>query len=191
MRAATTLWEFLGLARSEGRQKRPRAEWLTAETESVRKIVEVLGDMEPARARYLAAFAYLLSRVARADLSTSAEETREMERIVSERGGLPPDQAALVIEIAKNQNQLFGATENFLVAREFERIATQEQRIALLYCLYAVASSDKSVSSTEDHEIRLIARELKLDHRDYINVRLAFREHLSVLKTLPGGKTQG
>jgi uncharacterized tellurite resistance protein B-like protein len=188
MRATVTLWEFLGLTKSEGRQKRPRADWASAETETVRKIVEVLGQMEPERARYIAAFAYLLSRVARADLKTSAEETRAMERIVRERGGLSEEQAALVVQIAKNQNKLFGATENFLVGREFDRIATREQKIALLHCLYAVSSADKSISAAEDHEIREIARELKLDHSDYIDVRLAFREYLSVLKNPPGSE---
>ncbi len=189
MRAATSLWEFLGLTRSDGRQSRPRAEAGWAETDSVRKIVEALGQMEPDRARYIAAFAYLLSRVARADLKTSAEETREMERIVRERGSLSEDQAALVVQIAKNQNKVFGATENFLVAREFDRIATREQKIALLHCLYAVSSADKSISAAEDHEIREIARELKLDHSDYIDVRLAFREYLSVLKNPPDSES--
>jgi uncharacterized tellurite resistance protein B-like protein len=188
MRAAATLWEFLGLGRSEGRTQRPSPAWVEAETETVRKIVEVLGQMEPDRARYIAAFAYLLSRVARADLNTSAVETRAMEGIVKERGGLSEEQAALVVQIAKNQNRLFGATENFLVAREFDRIATRDQKLALLHCLFAVSSADKSISATEDHEIREIARELKLDHSDYIDVRLTFREYLSVLKNPPAGE---
>jgi uncharacterized tellurite resistance protein B-like protein len=189
MRAAATIWEYLGLTKSQGRSKRPSAGWAETETETVRKIVDALGQMDPDRARYIAAFAYLLSRVARADLNTSPEETRAMERIVRERGGLSEEQAALVIEIAKNQNKLFGATENFLVGREFDRIATREQKIALLHCLYAVSSADKSISAAEDHEIREISRELKLDHSDYIDVRLAFREYLSVLKNPPGSES--
>ena len=89
----------------------------------------------------------------------------------------------------KDQNKVFGATENFLVAREFDRIATREQKIALLHCLYAVSSADKSISAAEDHEIREISRELKLDHSDYIDVRLAFREYLSVLKNPPDSES--
>jgi len=186
MRAAATLWEFLGFSKSEGWQQRPGAEWAAAETETVRKIVEALGQMEPERARYIAAFAYLLSRVARADLNISPEEAREMERIIGERGGLSKEQAALVVQIARNQSLLFGATENFLVGREFDKIATREQKIALLHCLYAVSSADKSISATEDHEIREIARELKLDHGDYIDVRLAYRDYLTVLRKPSG-----
>ena len=77
------------------------------ETETVRKITEALDRLEPERARYIAAFAYLLSRIARADLHISPEETRAMERIVMERGGLPEEQAIIVVQIAKTQNILF------------------------------------------------------------------------------------
>jgi uncharacterized tellurite resistance protein B-like protein len=151
----------------------------------VGKIVAALEHLEAERARYIAAFAYLLGRVAHADRVTSPEESREMERIVGEWGNLSQDHAALVVEIAKSQSASFGGTENFLVGREFDRIATHEQKIALLHCLYAVCSADRSVSSTEDHEIRKIARELKLSHSEYIDVRLTYREHLAVLKKSP------
>jgi uncharacterized tellurite resistance protein B-like protein len=146
--------------------------------------------MDPARARYIAAFAYLLSRVADADLNISPEETQAMERIVMERGGLPPEQAILVVQMAKTQNKLFGGTENFLVTREFNRIATREQKIALLHCLYAVSCADQSISNVEDHEIRNIASELLLTHQDFIDVRLAYREYLAVLKDPPTGEEQ-
>ena len=60
-----------------------------AETETVRKITTALDRLDPARARYIAAFAYILSRVARADLHISDEETCAMERAVMEHGNLP------------------------------------------------------------------------------------------------------
>ncbi len=182
MRATTSIWEYLGFGKRRARAGAYPGPAALPETDTVRKIVEALEHLEPERARYIAAFAYLLSRVAQADRSISPEETREMRRIVMDKGGLSPDHAALVVEIAKNQTTLFGGTENFLVGREFDRIATHEQKIALLHCLYAVCAADKSVSSTEDHEIRTVARELKLSHAEYIQVRLAYREYLAVLK---------
>jgi len=157
-----------------------------AETETVRKITRALDQMPPEGARYLAAFAYILSRVARADLVISDEETRAMERIVMETGGMPEDQAILVVQIAKTQNLLFGATENFLVTREFTKLATREQKLRLLHCLFAVSAADESISSAEDNVVRQIARELSLEHSDYIEVRTRFREHLAVLKKPPG-----
>lgn len=153
-----------------------------AETESVRRIVEALEQLDPQEARYLAAFAYVLGRVARADLKVSPEETRQMERIVIERGGLPEPEAILAVQIAKAQNRLFGATENFVVTREFNQIASREQKLALLDCLYEVAAAEEAVSVVEDNEIRQIASELRLSHDDYIAVRLKHRDRLSILK---------
>lgn len=151
-------------------------------TETVRKIVRALDELPPERARYVAAFAYLLGRVAHADLDITEDETREMERIVAERGGLPEEQAVVVVQMAKSQNRLFGGTEDYLVAREFHDIATREEKLALLECLFAVSASDASISSVEDAEIRKIADSLRLEHHDVIAVRARFREHLDVFK---------
>jgi uncharacterized tellurite resistance protein B-like protein len=144
--------------------------------------VQQLDNLEPERARYIAAFAYILSRVARADMSISDVETREMENQVTRLSGLPPEQALLVVQIAKTQATLFGGTENFLVTQEFNRIATLDQKLALLECLFAVAAADKVISSIEDREIRLINDELQLTHDQYISTRYNFREFLAVLK---------
>ena len=167
----------------------PAAAPSAAETATVRKIVEALDRMEPERARYVASFAYILGRVAHADLDISVEETRAMERVMVERGGLPEDQAILVVQIAKSQNLLFGSTENYLVTREFGRLADRDGKLALLGCLFAVSAADKSVSTVEDNEIRKITEELKLDHHDFIAVRSEFRDYLSVLKKKPDKAT--
>ncbi|MDA2913149.1 TerB family tellurite resistance protein [Acidobacteriia bacterium AH_259_A11_L15] len=177
-----SIWKFLGLDKPEPERQE---ETPSAETETVRKIVEQLDRMEPERARYIAAFAYNLSRVAHADRHISAEETRAMERIVMEMGGLPEEQALLVVQMAKTQSRLFGGTENFLVTREFNKLATREQKLRLLECLFAVSASDQSISTAEDNEIRQISKELLLSHKDFIQARLAFREHLAVLKKPP------
>ena len=152
------------------------------ETETVRRIVQQLDNLEPERARYIAAFAYILSRVARADMNISDVETREMEHQVSRLSQLPAEQAVLVVQIAKTQATLFGGTENFLVTQEFNRIATVEQKLALLDCLFAVAAADNVISSVEEREIRLINDELQLTHAQYIGARYNFREFLAVLK---------
>jgi uncharacterized tellurite resistance protein B-like protein len=161
-------------------QERPGVS--AAETETVRKITRRLDALEPERARYIAAFAYILSRVARADMNISPEETAAMERIVVELGKLPEEQAIIVVQMAKSQNALFGGTENYLVTREFNRIATREQKLALIECLYAVSAADESISTLEDNEVSQIADELRIEHRDLVSVRSSFREHLAVLK---------
>lgn len=153
-----------------------------ADVGAVRRIVDALDQIQPGRARYLAAFAYLLGRVACADREVSADETRVMERIVRERGDLPEEQAVLVVQIAKSQNLLFGGTEDFLVAREFEQMATREQKLALLDCLFAVSAADRSITTIEDNEISRIAQSLKLEHSDLVRARLAYGEYLRVLQ---------
>jgi uncharacterized tellurite resistance protein B-like protein len=156
-----------------------------AETETVRKIASALDQLDPERAKFVAAFAYLLSRVAHADLVISPEETSVMERIVMEHSGLPEEQAILVVQMAKTQNVLFGGTEDYLVTREFNKIASQEQKIALLHCLFAVSAADNSISTVEDNVVSQIADELRIEHRDFIAVRSKFRDYLEVLKKSP------
>ncbi|MGH9520969.1 MAG: TerB family tellurite resistance protein [Terriglobales bacterium] len=163
-------------------QLRSHAQQPSQETDTVRKIVNKLDQMPAEQARYIAAFAYILSRVARADMNVSAEEVAVMEQRVMSVGGLPEEQAVLVVQIAKTQATLFGGTENFLVTREFDNMATREQKLALLRCLFAVAAADNEISTVEDREIRLINDELQLTHMDFINARLEFKKYLSVLK---------
>jgi uncharacterized tellurite resistance protein B-like protein len=152
------------------------------ETETVRKITAALDELEPERARIIACFAYILSRVAHADQSVSPEESRVIEQIVMEQGRLPEAQAVIVVQMAKTQSTLFGGIEDYVVTREFNKIATLEQKTALLDCLFAVAAANKSISTVEDNEIRQIAAELKLRHDQFIGVRLKYRSHLDVLK---------
>ncbi len=147
---------------------RSRAAQPTAagDTDTVRRIVGELDKLDAARARYLAAFAYVLSRVAGADLDISDVETAEMVRLVERVGHLPEAQAIVVVEIAKSQNRLFGGTENFLVTREFREIATDEQRRELLECLFAVAAADQAITGEEEAQIWQIAAELGFRHEE-------------------------
>jgi uncharacterized tellurite resistance protein B-like protein len=172
LHALKTRWNDLGASDGLGRD----------DSETVRKIVRQLDTLEPERARYVAVFAYILSRVARADMNISDAETQEMERQVIRLSHLPPEQAVLVVQIAKTQATLFGGTENFLVTQEFNRIAGLEQKLALLDCLFAVAAADNLISTAEEREIRLINDELQLTHDQFIGARFNFRQYLAVLK---------
>ena len=172
-----SILRFLGLSSDRDTEAQQNQD-----VESIRKISQQLAEMEPQRARYVAAFAYLLGRVAHADRDISRDEEEEMERIVMEQGHLPKEQAVMIVEIAKRQNQLFGHVENFLVTREFNQLTSREMKMDLLNCLFAVSSSDESVSTAEDSEIRQITSELLLDHSDFIETRSKYRGFLDVLK---------
>jgi uncharacterized tellurite resistance protein B-like protein len=157
------------------------------DTETVRRIVRELGAMEPERARYLAAFAFILSRGAHADLHVSPEETRAMEDAVALWGGLSAAQAVLVVQIAQSQSSLFGATQDFVVTRQFGTMSTPAQREELLHCLFAVSAADDSISSAEESVLRQIATELGLSDRDFLAIRSTYNHKRAVMKGLPGG----
>ena len=149
--------------------------------DQLREIEAALETHGPARARYLACFAYILTRAAKADHHVSDAEARLMEQIVAERAGVDAEQAALIVRIARGAGHSRG-TDDYLIAREFERVASREEKLALLDCLFAIAAADSPILTVEDNEVRRVASELKLEHGDYIEVRKRHLEHLQVLR---------
>ncbi len=144
----------------------------------LRDTLDALDHMEPERARFLASFAYLLGRVAHSDQHVSPEETRAMEALVQQEGHLTADQAMVVTQLAKTSNLLFGGTANFLIAREFSALASYEQKLSLMRCLFAVSVTDESISLAEEGAIHKIARELGIDQPDLVQLRVAHQRHL-------------
>jgi uncharacterized tellurite resistance protein B-like protein len=144
----------------------------------LRETLDALEHLEPDRARFLAAFAYLLGRVAHADQQVSPEETRAMEGLVREQGALTQDQAMVVVQLAKTSNLLFGGSANFLVARQFAELATYDEKLALMRCLFAVAATDDAISMTEEGEIHRVANELRIEQKDLVALRLSHQQHL-------------
>ena len=155
---------------------------LQGDTDTVRRIVAKLDELDPQRARFLAAFAYVLSRVAGADLHISDEETAKMVSVIQRVGHLPEPQALIVVEIAKSQHRLFGGTENFLVTREFREVATEGERRDLLECLFAVSAADDAIRAEEEAQIWQIASELGFQHAEYVQIRLKYSDKRTVMK---------
>lgn len=155
-----------------------------AETATVRRIVARLEAMPRDEARFLAGFAYVLSRAANADLQISDEETALMERFVVEIGGLDEAQAVLVIEMAKIQARTQGATEDYVVTREFREISTNDQRLALLRCCFAIGAVDGTITAEETATINEIAKELDVEREDVNRIRSQFHDQLSAVRAL-------
>ncbi len=173
-----SLLDFLGLGRGDSTADHQ------ADTATVRKIVRQLDALEPQQARFIAAFAYILGRVANADLDISEQESLEMEQIVSGLGGLPEEQAVMVVEIAKAQNRLMGGTENYQVTRQFANLADREQREQLLDCLFAVGAADGSISGVEEAQIRMISEELGFSDNDFRRLRSGYSDQRSVMQRM-------
>ena len=156
------------------------------ETETVRRIVRELEQVDPARRRYLAGFAYVLSRAAHADLNFTEDELRLMEQIVTEIGGLPEAQAILVVEIARNQALMYSGTEDFLVTREFNHAATPEEKQRAVEACFAVVASDHEITAEEYAELTAIADELGLNRQELNVIRNKFKDNLAAIQKMRG-----
>jgi uncharacterized tellurite resistance protein B-like protein len=152
------------------------------DTETVRQIAAELDRLPRDEARYIASFAYVMARVAHADLEVSEAETREMERLVGGMADLGEVQTGLVVQIAKHQAVNLGGTENYLVTRQFRELSTHPQRIGLLRCLFAVAAADDTVTHDEEQQISQIGVELGLTSPEVASVRSSYRDKLATLK---------
>jgi uncharacterized tellurite resistance protein B-like protein len=167
-----SIWKWLGFERAAA----------GPEFDSLEEIEGALGGLAAARRRYVACFAYILTRSARADHQVTDAEAGTMERLVAECAGIPPQQAADVVRLAAIQARRSGGTDDFVITREFDRVASHEEKLALVDGLFAVSSVDASIVTIEDNEIRRIANELKIEHSEYIRVRAKHLRHLEVLR---------
>jgi uncharacterized tellurite resistance protein B-like protein len=155
------LMSWLGVAESAAPEHTP-----------LRDLIESLDRLEPDRARHLARFAYLLGRVALADRHASDDEVRAMEALVCDQAQLSPEQATVVVGLAKTSNLLFGGTADYDVAREFAEATSYDEKLALARCLFTVASSDEAISLSEETEIHRIVNQLKILPQDLTKLRV-------------------
>ncbi len=151
------------------------------DAESVRRIAARLGAMPADRARFVAAFAYLLARAARVDVAITAVETAEIARLVAEEGALDPETAALVAELAGTRVEHFGATDDYLVTREFKAISTSEEREHLLRCCLLVAAADDDIDALESWLVNRMAEELDIPRPDLNRIRSDFTDKIAGL----------
>ena len=57
-------------------------------------------------------------------------------------------------------------------------MATYEQKLALLRCLFIVSATDDAISIREEGEIHRIASELRIEPADLVALRVAYRKQL-------------
>lgn len=172
-----SLLRFLGLGgAAAGRDQEPAS------------LAEIAGQLEalpPDESRFIAAFSYLLARIAGADLQTESVETAAIAQRLEEFAGIDPERAHLLAETAVRAAETHSASDDHLVARAFRDMSERSERIRLLRCLYAVAAADETISTVEDNEIFDIANAIGIDRRDVVALRSGFKQHLGTLKALP------
>ena len=150
----------------------------------MRRIVMELEGFDEDRARFLAAYAYVLARVAHADMEVDATEVAEMERTLVRLGNLPETEARLVVQIAVHQAVAIGGTDDYLVTREFRKMTEKAERVRLMRCVLAVAAADDSITSVESREVAAIGEELGFARSEINGLRLEYRDKLAELQKL-------
>ena len=101
-----------------------------------------------------------------------------------EVGHLSQAQAVLVVEMARNMNELYGATDDYVVTRDFSTIATREQCEDLLRTAFAVGAADDSITAAEVAELNEVGKELGFRSDEVDSLRNEFRDQLSSIQAM-------
>ena len=157
---------------------------MTGESESIRRIASEMEALPLEERRYIASFAYVLARAAHADLEISRTELDYMEQAVIEVGRLRNAQAVLVVEMARNMAELYGATDDYVVTRQFAENSTREQRETLLRTAFAVGAADDTITAAEVAELNQIGKELGFRADEIDDIRDEFRDQLAAIQAM-------
>jgi uncharacterized tellurite resistance protein B-like protein len=171
-----SLLRFLGLGNDAADRN--------AEPESLIEIGKLLEALPPEEARLAAAFAYLLARVAGADLRIEETERASIAERLETFGEMSAEQSRLLADTAVRAAELHGASDDHLVARAFRDMTDHGERLRLLKCLYAVAAADETLSTVEDNEIFEVATAIGASRSDVISVRSGWKDYLGTMKAL-------
>jgi len=154
------------------------------DTATVRRIVAKLEAMPPEQARFLAAAAYTLARAANADMDISDEETAAIERELQGHESIDEATAVLVTEMAKLQAKTVGATEDYVVTREFKKLSDAGQRLVVMRACFAVMAANGTISAEETAVINQIADELDIDEATLNTIRADYHEQFSAVQAV-------
>lgn len=139
--------------------------------------------------KYTSGLAGLLSKVAYSDGDISTEEQHKIKALLVERLKLSYETAEKITEIATAFTKELNGIQDYRYSRLlFDCLPEKSDRLKVLECLFLVASVDGEITFEEDRVIGTLATALKLTRQDFINARLPFAEHLSVIKNLPRDK---
>ena len=172
-----SLLRFLGLGgRNSGRESEPA---------SIASLVTQLDELPAEDSRFIAAFAYLLARIAGSDLRVDDKERATIVERLGSFAEIGAERAELLATAALQLAELNSASDDHLVARAFRDMSDERSRLSLLRCLYAVAAADDLITTAEDNEIFEVATEIGISRTDVIALRAEHREKLGALKALP------
>ena len=103
---------------------------------------------------------------------------------IGEVAGLDAETTKLVVDMSATLSAEFGATEDFLVTREFKAISTMEERHRLLRACFLVMAADDEVDANEAWLVNRVAEELDVERTDLNAIRAEFHERLASVKAV-------
>jgi uncharacterized tellurite resistance protein B-like protein len=146
-------------------------------------LAKEFASMEDGRVKYLTGLSGLLGKVAFSDMNIAAEEILSIQNILQTTGKLDQQEAIAVSHLLSEVTNELAGIEDYRYARLInETLLEQSSRREFLNVLFEVAASDGSITAQEDHTIGEIATALKLTRKDYVSVRMLFKEHLSLFQ---------
>lgn len=124
--------------------------------------------------RTLALIGGLMAKVAHSDREVSDAEFEKMAAIIGWYCDLNEEESAFVAEVAVESVHVTYDTLR-MMRQLFDRTSEAERR-QILTALFAVAAADGDIAHDEHEEIRMMARGLKLTHKDFIDAKLRVLE---------------
>ena len=108
-----------------------------------------------------------------------SDDERAVMLPLAEIGRARHRDGALIVDMAATLAGEFGATEDYLVTREFKAISTMDERRRLLRCCFLVMAADDEIDATESWLANRLAEELDVERPDLNAIRAEFHEQLS------------
>jgi uncharacterized tellurite resistance protein B-like protein len=124
--------------------------------------------------RKLALAGGLMAKVAHADREVTDAEFETIATIIRRHWDLTAEEAAFVAEVALASVHV--TYDTLRMMRELFARTSEAERRQILTTLFAVAAADGDIAHDEHEEIRMMAKGLKLTHRDFIDAKLAVLE---------------
>lgn len=134
------------------------------------EIGEVDFNIPDATLRKLSLAGGLMARVSYVDREVTEDEFNAIVAALQLNWGISPSEAALVAEVSVSETAK--GLDLYRLGRLFFEDTTEDERVRFMEVLFVVAAGDGKVSYEETEDIRLIAKMLKLTHKQFIDAKL-------------------
>ncbi|MCB0325768.1 MAG: TerB family tellurite resistance protein [Bdellovibrionales bacterium] len=128
-------------------------------------------------------FAGLLGKVAYSDRDISEPELGAIREILTNETPVSPDLFDRILEVVRHHTVELAGLEDHRYTRMLNEVLSRDERRSVVKSLLAVAAVSGSISFEEDQTISLIAKGLRLEHSEYIELRRTFADLLEVFNT--------